>query len=449
MVDDADPESDETVMVSGTAGTFTIDPVTLTITDNDTLPTEIVLSLSQDNAAEGASPTVTVTAEFPQGSVTLVTDTVVMVSVAANTAEAADFTAVTPFPVTIRANMISGMATFDLVVTDDTQVEGPETLTVSGDLTSYTIDPVTLTIIDDDNAPDTIILSLSSSVVTEGDDGTSTPAVMVTAALAGGVTLTDTTVVTISVTGVGTNAATAMEDFAAFTDLEITIPINQNSITAPLNLMVIGDRQVEEDETLMVSGSAGSYTIDPVTLTIENDDDAPATITLSLSVPSVTEGDDGTSTPAVTVTASLAGGVTLTAATVVTVSVVGGRPAAVPGEDFNAIPAFEITIPINENSITAPLNLVVIGDRQVEGNGTLRVSGSTSSLPVTPAALTLTILDDDARPRYDHPVAQPRLGALGVRRRRRHDHDRGHGDGVACGQCDADGHDRCAGLGGR
>ena len=398
VVDDADPESDETVMVSGTAGTFTIDPVTLTITDNDTLPTEIVLSLSQDNAAEGASPTVTVTAEFPQGSVTLVTDTVVMVSVAANTAEAADFTAVTPFPVTIRANMISGMATFDLVVTDDTQVEGPETLTVSGDLTGYTIDPVTLTIIDDDNAPDTIILSLSSSVVTEGDDGTSTPAVMVTAALAGGVTLTDTTVVTISVTGVGTNAATAMEDFAAFTDLEITIPINQNSITAPLNLMVIGDRQVEEDETLMVSGSAGSYTIDPVTLTIENDDDAPATITLSLSVPSVTEGDDGTSTPAVTVTASLAGGVTLTAATVVTVSVVGGRPAAVPGEDFNAIPAFEITIPINENSITAPLNLVVIGDRQVEGNGTLRVSGSTSSLPVTPAALTLTILDDDIAP---------------------------------------------------
>ena len=82
----------------------------------------------------------------------------------------------------------------------------------------------------------------------------------------------------------------------------------------------------------------------------------------------------------------------------VTVTVVGGRPAAVPGEDFDAIPVFGLTIPINVNTITVPFPLVVIGDRQVEGNGILRVSGSTSSLPVTPAALTLTILDDDTAP---------------------------------------------------
>ena len=437
VTDDTLVEGDETVTVSGTttaAVITTITPASLTIIDDDTAPTEIVLSLSQDNVAEGASPTVTVTAAFPPGSATLTGPTVVMVSVEPNTAEAEDFTAVTPFAVTILANMTSVTATFDLVVTEDTLVEGPETVTVSGTTTATvitTITPATLTIDDNDTAPTAIAWSLDATSVPEGNDGRSTPGVMVTATLEGGVTLTADTVVTVTVVG-GRPAAVPGEDFDAIPVFGLTIPINVNTITVPFPLVVIGDRQVEGNGILRVSGSTSSLPVTPaaLTLTILDDDTAPGRITLSLSPTSVSEGDVGTTTIEVTVTASLEGGVTLTDTTAVLVSVAGGGTnAATVGEDFNPVDAFQITIPANANSITGTFNLVVTGDTLVEGDETLMVSGFASSrYTVDPA--TLTIMDDDGRPRHDHPVAQPQRGA---RRRRRHDHDRGHGDGVVPG----------------
>ena len=58
--------------VTGYSGVTSADAadVTVTVNDDDTAPTEIVLRLSPDGAEEGAGPRVTVTAAFP-GSVTL------------------------------------------------------------------------------------------------------------------------------------------------------------------------------------------------------------------------------------------------------------------------------------------------------------------------------------------------------------------------------------------
>ena len=77
-----------------------------------------------------------VTAAFPQGSATLSTPTVVNVTLAAATAQAADFTPVQPFNVTIPANARSGTATIQFTPNDDTSMEGSETVTVSGTTTA-------------------------------------------------------------------------------------------------------------------------------------------------------------------------------------------------------------------------------------------------------------------------------------------------------------------------
>ena len=157
--DDDVVESDKTVTVSGTttaSGITTVNPATLTITDDDVPPDTIELKVSPASVAENAGETdIMVTAAFPQGSTTLSTPTVVNVTLAAATAQTADFTPVQPFNVTIPASARSGTATFQFTPNDDTSMEGSETVTVSGTTTASgitTVNPDTLTIIDNDAA---------------------------------------------------------------------------------------------------------------------------------------------------------------------------------------------------------------------------------------------------------------------------------------------------------
>ena len=98
--DDDVVESDKTVTVSGTttaSGITTVNPATLTIVDDDAPPDTIELRVSPASVAENAGETdIMVTAAFPQGSATLSTPTVVNVTLAAATAQTADFTPVQP-----------------------------------------------------------------------------------------------------------------------------------------------------------------------------------------------------------------------------------------------------------------------------------------------------------------------------------------------------------------
>ena len=150
-------EGSETVTVSGTttaSGITTVNPATLTIVDDDAPPDTIELRVSPASVAENAGETdIMVTAAFPQGSATLSTPTVVNVTLAAATAQTADFTPVQPFNVTIPASAGSGAATFQFTPNDDTSMEGSETVTVSGTTTASgitTVNSATLTIIDNE-----------------------------------------------------------------------------------------------------------------------------------------------------------------------------------------------------------------------------------------------------------------------------------------------------------
>ena len=274
--DDDVVESDKTVTVSGTttaSGITTVNPATLTITDDDVPPDTIELKVSPSSVAENAGETdIMVTAAFPQGSTTLSTPTVVNVTLAAATAQTADFTPVQPFNVTIPASARSGTATFQFTPNDDTSMEGSETVTVSGTTTASgitTVNPDTLTIIDNDAPPDTIELSVNPARVAENAGATG---IMVTAAFPlGSATLSTPTVVNVTLA-----AATAQTaDFTPVQPFNVTIPASARSGTATFQFTPNDDTSMEGSETVTVSGTttaSGITTINPATLTIIDDD---------------------------------------------------------------------------------------------------------------------------------------------------------------------------------
>ena len=270
--DDVVVESDKTVTVSGTtaaSGITTVNPATLTITDDDVPPDTIELRVSPDSVAENAGATgIMVTAAFPQGSATLSTPTVVNVTLAAATAQTADFTPVQPFNLTIPASARSGTATFQFTPNDDTSMEGSETVTVSGTTSGITtINPATLTIIDNDAPPDTIELSVNPDSVAENAGATG---IMVTAAFPQGSAILSTpTVVNVTLT-----AATAQTaDFTPVQPFNLTIPASARSGTATFQFTPNDDTSMEGSETVTVSGTtSGITTINPATLTIIDDD---------------------------------------------------------------------------------------------------------------------------------------------------------------------------------
>ena len=274
--DDDVVESDKTVTVSGTttaSGITTVNPATLTITDDDVPPDTIELKVSPASVAENAGETdIMVTAAFPQGSTTLSTPTVVNVTLAAATAQTADFTPVQPFNVTIPASARSGTATFQFTPNDDTSMEGSETVTVSGTTTASgitTVNPDTLTIIDNDAPPDTIELSVNPARVAENAGATG---IMVTAAFPlGSATLSTPTVVNVTLA-----AATAQTaDFTPVQPFNVTIPASARSGTATFQFTPNDDTSMEGSETVTVSGTttaSGITTINPATLTIIDDD---------------------------------------------------------------------------------------------------------------------------------------------------------------------------------
>ena len=152
------------------------------------------------------------------------------------TATAVDFAAVSDFDITIAAGDASKTGTFTLTPTDDAVDETNETVTVSGESGSLTVNSATITLTDDDAAPTAITLTVNDNSVAENDGATT---ITVTATVDGGTTrFAAATTVTVSVAGSGT--ATAV-DFAAVTDFDITIAAEAQSKTGTFTLTPTND----------------------------------------------------------------------------------------------------------------------------------------------------------------------------------------------------------------
>ena len=393
--DDTIVDPGETVTVSGTAAGFTtITSATLAITDTDTAPTAMELSLSETTpVTEGASPMVTVTATLSPTDTTLAADTVVAVAVGAtgdSATDGRDYTSVVGLTVTIAAGATSGTNTFDFVVTDDTIADPDETVTVSGTAVGFTtITSATLTINDNDTAPTEIVLSLSPA---DADEGATTP-VTVTATLSGTVSLAEDTVVTVAV-GDGTGSATEGTDYTEVSDFTVTIPAEMTSGMATFQFAATDDTIKDPDETVTVFGTAGTFTITSTTLTITDTDTAPTTMTLSITPDRALEG----ATTTVMVTATLSPtSITLGVDTEVLIAVLPFSPTATAGTDFTAVPRFMLTIPAEMTSGTASFDLVVADDTEVDPDEMLSVFAFADGFRSIRDA-RLTIIDTDTPP---------------------------------------------------
>ena len=194
-----------TVSISGPAGGGGAAPsldsanttVTTTITDDDAAPTGITLSANPNTLGEDdAATSVTVTATM-NGS-TLPTDTLVTIGTLSGTATSGtDYTATTLGNITINGSSSTGTGSFTVTPTDDSIVEGDETIVVPGTttVTGLTVTSATITLTDDDKSTgdpgeeddvDSAELSISgpASNVTEGSDATFTVALSAAASKA-------------------------------------------------------------------------------------------------------------------------------------------------------------------------------------------------------------------------------------------------------------------------
>ncbi len=382
-------EGAEAISLDGTAAGLTVTGATLSLTDDDAAPTGITLSVAPAAVGEGAGETeVTVTATV-NGATRYPEAKTVRVTVGGGTATAgADYTAVTPFDITIAAGAASGEADFDLTPTQDTVAEGAETIDVSGAATGLTVTKATLSLTDDDTAPS---LAIADASAAEGDAVTFT----VTRSGATGAAAT-VQWATAADAREGATPAAAGADYTAVTTAR-TLSFAIGDTTATFTVATTEDTVDEPDETFLVklTGASGAaVTDDEAVGTITDDDAAPTGIALSVDPTSVAE--DAAAAATVTVTATVAGGTTYAAATTVAVTVGDSADSAVSGTDYAAVSDVTITIPAGVASATGTFSLDPTDDSLAEGAETLTVSGAAGTLAVTDAEVT--IADDDGAP---------------------------------------------------
>ena len=355
--------------------------ITVIVTDDDEESTLVRLSVEPAEVPEDAGERqVRVTATLDAGVRTSATD--IAVTVVGDTAQAADFAAVTGFTIRIPAGQRSAAKTFMLTPLDDRIDEGRgETVTVGGSAAGVTVRPATLTIVDDDERG--LVLGRTVRVPEEGS-------VDYSVALSSQPTGT----VTVRVEVTGGDDVTVSPDTLIFTESNWDVP---QTVTVEA-----GDDPDASDETVMlrhevfgadyggVEGGAGT-TAAAVTVTV-TDNDTPATaIVLSVSTRTVREGAGATE---LTVTGTLEG----VAETDVAVTLMLEDGTARAGADFEPVEAVTLVIPAGAMSGTARIGLRPVDDAVDEGDETVRIVAVTAtSLTLKPSSLEVTIADDDVR----------------------------------------------------
>jgi surface adhesion protein len=351
--DDAQLQGTETlnVNITGTAGgnfeaLTPTGTATTTVTDDADVST-VTLTASAASVVEGGSITYTATTSSPvAGSplvVTLSNGATITIPVGASSASSA--------PIAVRA--------------DDTQVQGPETVTASitgtsgGSYESLSATGTPSTTVTDNADGSTLTLSASTASVAEG--GSVTYTASVTAPVTG-----SPLVVTLS------NGQT------------ITIPVGASSASSAPFAVRADDAYAQGDQTLSVTvtgTTGGAYealaTTGTATTVVSDDTDA-TTATLTASAASVTEGGS------IVYTATLN-------------NVVTGSPVVLTLSNGQTI-----TIPVGASSASSAPFAVRADDANAQGTDTLNVGITTTSggnfEVITAGSSVSTTVTDDADP---------------------------------------------------
>ena len=378
---------DKSVTVSGTAaggnGVAAPSNATLTLTDDDALPTA-VLALSDTSITETGGVS-TVTATLSGASSEAVTVTVAAAAGAG--AAAADFTLSSAKTLTIAAGSTTSAGEVT-VTANGNAVDSPDkSVTISGTAAGgngvAAPSNATLTLEDDETVP-TVALVLTPSSITE-TGGVST----VTASLSGA--SSESVTVTVAAAA-GTGAVSG--DFALSTATKLTIAAGSTTSVGAVTVTANGNTVHSPDKSVTVSGTSagGNGVADPpdATLTLEDDETLP-TVALILTPSSISE-TGGVSTVAATLSGVSSESVTVTVAAAAGTGAVGGDFALSAAKTLtiaagSTTSAGEVTVTANGNAVDSPDKSVTVSGTVAGGNGV-----------VNPPDVTLTLTDDDALP---------------------------------------------------
>jgi CSLREA domain-containing protein len=374
-------------LVSEAAETFTVTldtPVnaaiangsaTVTIIDDDPTPQ---LTITDVNVIEGNAGTTPATFNVSLSHASASTISVNWTAIAGSATAGTDFA-----PAGGSLTLLPGQTSKPVTVSvnGDTSNESDETFFValsSPSNATFAKTQGTATITDDDGIPSLVI---GDAALTEGDAGSSD--LVFTVTLAGA---TAQTVTVDYATANGT--ATAGSDYAARTGTLTFLP---GMTTQQVRVAVIGDTNVESDETLFVNlaGAANATISDnQATGTIANDDTAAPVPSISITDASVAEGNAGT------VNATFI--VSLSAATTneVTVQYATANGSATAGSDYGAANG---TLHFAPGVTSQNITVVVAGDVAVEPDETFTIDLSNpTNATLSDSQATGLIVNDDS-----------------------------------------------------
>ena len=350
-------------------------------------PPTVILVLDRNRISENnGESTVTVLLDRASSAATTVTVSASPVS----PAKASDFKLSSNKVLTIAAEQTTSTGTVTITAVDNDDDDDNRQVTVSGvaenaDGVTQPSSP-TLTIADDESASTKVTLTVSPTSVREDATGAGRT-VTVTAELDGDAR-PRTTQVTVSVSG---DTAVAETDYTAVPSFTFAIAAGDTSGTGTFTLAPIDDLLDEPDVTVAVTGTTTSgLSVEPgsgLTVTIEDDDDAPA-VTLVLDPSSIAE-DRGVST----VTATLDRPSTEDISIAVSASPVS---PAVAG-DFTLSATKTLTITAGQTTSTGAVTITANDNDVAAPDKSVTVSGATTSEAdlTQPQDVTLTIADDE------------------------------------------------------
>ena len=378
--EDTDALNDTATVAHAVSGadyaTVTAASVAVTVADDETVSTGVVLSVAPATVSEGAAvTTVTVTATLNQAPRNVATVLSLSVGESSDTAlEGTDYATVGNLLLTINANQTTGTATFQLNPTNDDLDEDDESVTIDGSVTGLSVTAASVTISDDDTAGVTVNPTRLS--VAEG--GSSSYTVVLTSQPTGNVTVTpsrtgssDVTVSSSPLTFTPTNWSTAR-----------TVTVAATQDTDALN----------DTATVAHAVSGADYatvTAASVAVTVADDETVSTVVALSVAPATLSESAAATT---ITVTATL-NQAPRSVATVLSLSVGESSDTALEGTDYATVSNLLLTINANQTTGTATFQLNPTNDDLDEDDESVTIDGSVTGLSVT--AATVTISDDD------------------------------------------------------
>ena len=404
VASDTVDEDDETFTVALGAPTNaalgTTKKTVVTITDDDAEPS---LSINGDSVAEGATAgkaVFTVTLSPASGRRATVNYATSGVSATQGT----DYTATSG---TLTFNAGDTSKTIEVPIVKDTVDEDDETFTVtlSGAVNaSLPASPAASgTILDDDTAEFSVE---DVSAAENATAGSMEFVVSLSASSDRRLTVDYSTTAGTATEGTDYTAASGTLAFATGeTEKKILVPITDDDTDEPDETFTL--TLINASNAVSVGGAVGAgavgdgdggdgffgpgsrSAVDTATGTIRDDDAEPS---LSISSPSVTEGDSGSRTMSFTVTLSPASGKR------VTVSYAEGTGgSATAGTDYTALESGTLTFAAGDTTKT--IGVSVTGDSLDEPNETIAVKlSSATNATISGATGTGTITDDDAEP---------------------------------------------------